>query len=613
MQRKFIIIGAILWTLFLSVQTIYAEEQDYTSSYLVHYELQDNGTNVLSRAKYQIAITNLKDDVYVRKFSLAFPLSFKISNIIANDVNGRIEPKLSSDQENTIITLEFNNPNYGMSTRNTLNLEFDQDNLFKVNGNIWEVMLPIIDSKAITDYTVAVLLPGTTEKKISISKPIPDKIDDREIVWKNPKTKTIYAIFGDSQYYNMNLSYTLKNSENSSFYTDIAFPPDTTYQKIFLDSVNPKPIKILRDTDGNYLGRYLLKANELKKIDVNMKTIVFSRPREDVVPAIRDQFFVQKKYLLNRNTYWNINIGEKKNKTQSIEDIFAYTYNTLSYNYNRASTNTKRLGAIMALQNPNSAVCIEYSDVFVSTARNAGFYAREIQGFGFSNDSKLQPISLTSDVLHSWSEYYDIKNQIWVPVDPTWQDTSGIDYFSSFDLNHITFAIHGEESDYPYPAGSYKAKIDTKQVQIVAISTKPVEKFTLDVQDTQQQGLLFSRTQYTKQFKITNTGNSFLWNVPILITADGLEFDNYKKIISVLAPMEEMILPITFIPADSVKKTDIELTLKVKDTLFYSSVISVYPHYYLTGVIISLIVFCLALLLYIIKVIKRNYSKKRNR
>ncbi|MEK7065617.1 MAG: hypothetical protein AAB961_01370, partial [Patescibacteria group bacterium] len=58
---------------------------------------------------------------------------------------------------------------------------------------------------------------------------------------------------------------------------------------------------------------------------------------------------------------------------------------------------------------------------------------------------------------HSWPEYYDTELGRWIPVDPTWADTTGgIDYFSKLDFNHIAFAIHGENSEYPYPAGFYR-------------------------------------------------------------------------------------------------------------------------------------------------------------
>ncbi|MBM4402559.1 MAG: hypothetical protein FJ044_04925 [Candidatus Cloacimonetes bacterium] len=44
----------------------------------------------------------------------------------------------------------------------------------------------------------------------------------------------------------------------------------------------------------------------------------------------------------------------------------------------------------------------------------------------------------------------------WVNIDPTWGATTGIDYFSKFDTNHLAFVIKGIDSERPYPAGPYK-------------------------------------------------------------------------------------------------------------------------------------------------------------
>ena len=72
---------------------------------------------------------------------------------------------------------------------------------------------------------------------------------------------------------------------------------------------------------------------------------------------------------------------------------------------------------------------MEFTDLFIAIAREKGIYSREIQGYGFLWIQKLQPLSLSSDILHAWPEYFDLKTENWVAVDPTWENTSGIDYF----------------------------------------------------------------------------------------------------------------------------------------------------------------------------------------
>jgi hypothetical protein len=100
---------------------------------------------------------------------------------------------------------------------------------------------------------------------------------------------------------------------------------------------------------------------------------------------------------------------------------------------------------------------MEFTDVFVAIARAAGIPARQAIGYAYTTNTKLRPLSLVTDVLHAWPEYYDSTLGIWVPIDPTWESTTGgVDYFNKLDFNHIVFAINGIRDDYPYPAGSYR-------------------------------------------------------------------------------------------------------------------------------------------------------------
>jgi len=42
-------------------------------------------------------------------------------------------------------------------------------------------------------------------------------------------------------------------------------------------------------------------------------------------------------------------------------------------------------------------------------------------------------------------------------VDPTWGNTTGgVDYFNTFDFDHLAFVVKGISSTYPVPAGGYK-------------------------------------------------------------------------------------------------------------------------------------------------------------
>lgn len=509
---------------------------DYKVDYQVDYDLRNFEATQLTKVNFNIKITNLRSDVYVSRFSISFPSSFFISDISAFDDFSKISPNISQIGDYTKIDLVFSNPNTGKNSVNNFYLKFNQKNLFKINGKVWEVILPTIDKKESDSYIIKVILPEKTDKKISIAKPKPDFVNNQEIIWNNPKTKTIYAVFGEKQTYKLQLTYNLKNTQVYPVFQEIAFPPDTLYQKIYITSIDPVFSNIYQDVDGNYLAKYLLKPFETKKIIFNGYVEIFSKPREEVMKVVRKSIKSQKDYLLNQQPYWSIKSLQKINQLRSISDIYYFVVNNLQYNYDKLKSNNYRLGAEKVLQNPSYAVCLEFTDLFLSIAREKGILSREINGYGYSFDSKLQPLSLASDVLHSWPEYYDDNLGIWKQVDPTWENTSGIDYFTSFDLNHITFVIHGKSSEYPLAAGNYKIT-DSKDIIINPSFENPKEFKKVSIND-----FIFSKDKnnlYKLKFNVKNESNVYLYNLPIEIKAENFKLYKNNFYVLSMAPFEK--------------------------------------------------------------------------
>ena len=577
---------------------------DFKTDYQVEYNLSQSQNNLNSQVNFKIKIVNLKTEVFVSKFAISFPNTFSINNLKTSDDNGYITPKIVTDEEKTKIELEFSNPAIGKDSVNTFFLNFDQANLFKVNGKVWEVVLPVIENTQNESYTVTVNLPETTNKKISISKPKPDLVTGNKIIWNNPKTKTIYAVFGDSQIYQTELTYHLKNDQIYPVSTEIAFPPETANQKFFLQSINPPPESVRLDEDGNYLGKYFFKPLETKTIIYKSLIEVYSRARDEVTPYFRTAINQQKNYLLTAKKYWQIGqIDKIKNITQP-EEIYNFVTNTLKYDYNKINSQNKRPGADVVLANTNQAVCMEFTDLFIAIAREKGIYSREIQGYGFSLDPKLQPLSLSSDILHAWPEYYDLKVENWIAVDPTWGNTSGIDYFSSFDLNHIAFVIHGKNSDYPMPAGMYKTE-NSRDVSIKPVVTDPVEKKEIVIEGIDFPTTISDEKTYQGKFIIKNNGNSYLWQVPIEVKAKNITITKGKLIIPVLAPLEKKSINFDYSSSEKNKRVQGILMINVLQKQLLEQKINIIPFIYTLIIKIFAILLGLSILFLVYRLVRK--------
>jgi hypothetical protein len=197
------------------------------------------------------------------------------------------------------------------------------------------------------------------------------------------------------------------------------------------------------------------------------------------------------------------------------ENIYNFVVNTLSYNQDKATPNSQRMGAIMALENKDDVICTEFTDLFIAISRAAGIPAREINGYAYTENPNVKPISLVADILHSWPEYFDYDRKVWIPVDPTWGSTSGINYFDNLDLRHITFVIHGEHFNKPYPPGSYKLGDNPQKDVHVSFAQNNNEYFQdIEININSERSFIFNISIDTS---IKNVGNIAAYNLSPMI------------------------------------------------------------------------------------------------
>ena len=135
----------------------------------------------------------------------------------------------------------------------------------------------------------------------------------------------------------------------------------------------------------------------------------------------------------------------------------------LTYDYAKAEKGNDWKGSVYALKNPGSAICTEFTDLFIALSRAAGIPARELEGFAWTENPKLRPLSLSGDVLHAWPEYWDKDKNLWIQIDPTWGNTTGsIDYFTKLDFNHIVLLFMGYRTPLRYLPDFIKLMITRK-------------------------------------------------------------------------------------------------------------------------------------------------------
>lgn len=439
---------------------------EFETAYDVSYAISPAG---VTTATQKIRLTNKTTNLYPQQYAVTLD-STNIRNVIAYDAGGVMTPKITQPNGKTEILLTFHTPVVGLGKTQEFTLRYEQADIAQKNGMIWEVNIPgVLDDGSLTAYDVSVQVPPSFGPNAYLT---PLAANGRKWTKEQMVAGGISGAWGLSQQFDLTLLYHLGNTTLSPSVQEITIPPDTAFQTVAIRSLNPEPEGLSRDADGNWIASYQLAPGESLDIEALLTVRTFLTPQQEFPMQPVDE-----PLYLTPTKYWQTDdakIREIASQLATPRAVYEYVVGALSYNYERVNQNPVRKGAAAALADPESAICMEFTDLFVALARAAGIPAREVVGYAYTSNAKLRPLSLVTDVLHAWPEYYDRERRLWIPVDPTWADTTGgVNYFDKLDFNHIAFAIHGLSSERPYPAGFFrKADSSGKDVQ-VAFAASP--------------------------------------------------------------------------------------------------------------------------------------------
>jgi transglutaminase-like putative cysteine protease len=487
---------------------------EFSADYDVQYAVSPTGKTIVTQ---QVKLINKLSNFYPQSYSLLLD-SDKISSIIAYDDGGIITPNISVKNGKTDIALHFNTKAVGLGKSLAFTLRYEHAGVVSRNGNIWELYLPgIINDPDIGLYNVTLNVPPTFGPVAYLS-PLP--ATNRTWTKEQMIRGGVAAAYGLSQNFQVDLSYTLSNPSVVRNRQSITVPTNTAYQKVVIQSLNPSPESVETDEDGNWLAWYNLLPAQTLSIKAKLGVSVYLDPRKDFTQPMVDA----GKYILPQ-PFWQINDPKIKAAAQPLRTpraIYDYVVNTLSYDYGRVTASTNRLGAAAALAAPTTAMCMEFTDLFIALARSNGIPARRVIGFAYTNNPKLRPIALEADVLHAWPEYFDSEKRLWIPIDPTWANTTGgVDYFSKVDFNHITFAVNGISSELPYSAGFYHSSDKPQKDVSVEFAPSPVESAPSKVSGTLDfPSQVSAGTVVNGALVIRNTGGEAAVNIVVTVTSD---------------------------------------------------------------------------------------------
>jgi len=519
---------------------------EFSTSYEVTYEALEEGVMQVTQ---NISLENKLSNVYATQYSLIFE-GKPVKNIKAQDSQGELKVTTSEETGKISISLEFNQKVVGKGETLNFSVSYESGDLVQKSGQIWEVIVPkLAKPEEIEKYSLTLKVPLSFGSPAFISpKPLSSGKASGKRLFHFSKNQIassgVVAAFGQFQVFDFSLSYHLENKRVLPIKTQIAIPPDTNYQKLSYRQISPEPENVIADEDGNWLAEYHLGPTEKLDVHVLGQAKIFTREKNNIFSKSEGL----ERYLFPQE-FWEQDeqIKNLASALKTPEKIYQYVIKTLNYDYSRVREGAKRMGAAKILRNPERAICTEYTDLFIALCRAAGIPARELNGYAYTTNPFLQPLSLVQDILHSWPEYWDESQKAWIQVDPTWQNTTGgVDYFKKLDLGHFAFVIHGQDSTYPPPAGSYKLPGTVGKDVVIAFGQyqEREEEFTLEESLPSE---ISAERKASGKLKIFNLGTEAIYNLPLKASLENLTlFSDVPEKIEVLPPFAKVEIPLSF-------------------------------------------------------------------
>lgn len=447
---------------------IWAAEADFDTSYNIEYAI-DN-TLVVS-VKENIGVINQNGGAVPSSFieTITNISIYDIKVLDSKDKEIQAEIEIKESQKETVIRIPIKDPAVGKGKKTQVTLFYKTKDLAGKTGRILNLHIPKAPvSNFMQEYNVQVKIPRDFGPQISITPtPVEEKMEEEGyILLYNKQSLEKYGIsasFGDYQIFDFTLEYEL---ENDSFLTrnmSVTLPlPIENYQEISLSDVTPKPLRLKKDGDGNVIASFKVGGKKSLGVKVVGKAKVYTRETnavnydtDSVIPKELNRFVKSQPYWETQNKevleLAQSLTSKEKSVTQNALSIYTYVTKNISYDFEKAkdSTDQTRKGALQTLKD-KKGLCLDFTDLFITLARSAGIPAREVDGYAYAKD-----FGSTPSALHSWAQYYS-PQMGWISVDPTWGATSGLDFFSKLDNNHLAFAIKGIDSQNPQPASKFK-------------------------------------------------------------------------------------------------------------------------------------------------------------
>jgi transglutaminase-like putative cysteine protease len=225
-------------------------------------------------------------------------------------------------------------------------------------------------------------------------------------------------------------------------------------QKVYFTKISPEPISVEVDSEGNLLGVFRVPADSSTDVEISGYAVVENKTRKDISAAgsKSDYDSEQVAHYFRPAQYWEVDaseiteaatkdVGDEQDVYKIVNKLYESVVDSIDYSQVKRFGINDRQGALATLKG-GAAVCMEYSDLYLTLLRNRQVPARAAFGYGY--DSRL-----TADAQepHQWVQVYLPKYKSWMGVDVTWGEAGPA--VIGGDLNHFYTHVTAVDPNSP--------------------------------------------------------------------------------------------------------------------------------------------------------------------
>lgn len=478
----FVLVGVLLKTEITKAQVI---EKVYDREFTVEEEFvsvrETKTTNVNSSGFFI-------EEGAQEAFTIFFPLESDpnakekirktLDSVRVYDQNGTELPFNFEEPEtnsNLIIRVPFPR-RVEFNTPLTISLEYNSYGLLIKSGAIYDVYIPgfpdeyeLIDQDSIEDINTRVILPPDAPE-LNFTLPTIEFVTNVnqervfEVDFETLRGDTLWIQLGTEQYFEFNFSQEFKKTTSAPFVFNtyqVILPRNIDSgpikQEVFFTKIEPNPYSVETDFDGNLVATFKVPANMNQSAVIEGYAVLTRDPKYDfrLADDVTNIPIELREAYLSPAEFWEVDNPEilqaleglnpqSSNTMDIIDSTYQFVIDRIDYSFVKKYGLNERQGALATLRG-GAAVCMEYSDLFITLMRAQGVPARAAFGYGYTSlDFETQE---ERRINHQWAEVYVPGLDTWIAVDTTWGDFGS--NIIGGDLNHFYSHVASTNPETP--------------------------------------------------------------------------------------------------------------------------------------------------------------------